>query len=76
MIITFEKGKLYRVPAKFADKKEWKKELRHKSGTTYSFRSDGHAFEVTFNMEDGKVTGFDQEFGEREEKAFGGWTKK
>ncbi|MBQ1886887.1 MAG: hypothetical protein II157_06775, partial [Bacteroidales bacterium] len=76
VIITFEKGKLYRVPAKFADKKEWKKELRHKSGTTYSFRSDGHAFEVTFNMEDGKVTGFDQEFGEREEKAFGGWTKK
>ena len=76
IIITYEKGKLYRIPAKFKGVKEWKKELKHKSGTTYVFRSDGHGFEVTFNMEDGKVTGFDQEFGEGEEKAFGGWTKK
>lgn len=76
IIITCEKGKLYRIPAKFKGRKEWKKELKHKSGTTYVFRSDGHGFELTFNMKDGKVTGFDQEFGEREEKAFGGWTKK
>ena len=61
---------------KYADKKEWKKELKHKSGTTYVFRSDGHGFELTFRMEDGKVTGFDQAFGEGEEKAFGGWTRK
>lgn len=76
IIITYEKGKLYRIPAKFKGVKEWKKELKHKSGTTYVFRSDGHGFELTFNMEDGKVTGFDQEFGEGEEKAFGGWTRK
>ena len=76
IIITYEKGKLFRIPAKYAGVKEWKKELKHKSGTTYIFRSDGHGFELTFRMEDGKVTGFDQEFGEGEEKAFGGWTRK
>ncbi|MBP5229153.1 MAG: hypothetical protein J6Z32_03300 [Bacteroidales bacterium] len=76
IIITWEKGKLYHQPAKYQDVKEWKKPLKHKSGTTYTFRSDGHGFDVTFIMEDGKVTGLKQEFGEGEEKSFGGWTRK
>ena len=76
IIITWEKGKLFHQPAKYKDVKEWKKPLKHKSGTTYTFRSDGHGFEVTFVMENGKVVGLNQEFGEREEKAFGGWTRK
>ena len=76
IIITCEGGKLFWQPSKYLDRKEWKKPLKHKSGNTYTFRSDGKAFDLTFRVEDGKVTGLDQQFGEREEKTFGGWTRK
>lgn len=70
--VTLEDGALYiRV-----GKQGWKKELKHVSGTEYNFRSDGHGFPVTFNMnkKGNKALSFDLDFGEDED--FGPWTRK
>ena len=76
IVITCQDGKLFWQPSKYLDNPQWKKPLKHKSGNTYNFRSDGRGFDVTFKVQDGKVVGLDQQFGEREERTFGGWTRK
>ena len=73
IIIRQRNNTLYYLPAKYKDMPQWEKPLKHKSGTTYTFRSDGHAFEITFNIENGRVVGLTREFGNQEENSFGGW---
>lgn len=57
-------------------KQGWKRELKHVSGTEYTFRSDGHTFPVVFNLnkKGNKAISFDLDFGEEEN--FGPWIRK
>lgn len=72
--ITLEKGELYIA----IGKKGYKNPLKHIEGSKYEFRSDGHAFPVSFAMTgDGRrATGFEVEFNYGEEEDFGGWIRK
>ncbi|MGM9774777.1 MAG: serine hydrolase [Candidatus Egerieousia sp.] len=76
--ITKENGSLYFELGKRKGQPGFKNVLKHVNGNTYRFRSDGHAFNVTFKVcqKSGNVKGLSLEFGEGEEKSFGGWMKQ
>lgn len=71
-LITMEKGELYIT----VGPKGWKNKLVHKKGNKFSFRSDGHSFPVTFeiNPDNGKAISLDIDFGYGEN--FGKWIKQ
>lgn len=89
LFITYEEPRLFIEFGKKKGEPGYKNELKHISGTTYEFRCDGYAFQVTFqltdydaipNIEDRAVakpvTGLKMTFGCGEESYFGGWTKE
>lgn len=76
--ITREDGSLYFELGKRKGQPGFKNIMKHVSGNRYTFRCDGHAFYLTFNIckKSGNVKGLTFEFGEGEEKSFGGWAKE
>lgn len=70
--VTLENEELYITIGKY----NWKHKLTHVSGNEYSFRSDGHAFPITFelNKRGNKALSFTIDFGYDEN--FGPWINK
>ena len=46
--IVLSNGRLY---VQLHNKKAWKRELSHVNGNVFSFRADGHEFEITFHFD-------------------------
>jgi CubicO group peptidase (beta-lactamase class C family) len=70
--VTLEEGDLYIT----VGPQGWKHSLIHSNGDSFSFRSDGHAFPLTFKFDKKrkKVTALEIDFGYEEN--FGDWIKK
>lgn len=72
--VSLEDGDLYIK----IGKKGWKHKMTHVNGNTFSFRSDGHEFPVTFTMDEKGKKGVSLlvEFGYGEENDFGPWERE
>lgn len=70
-LVSLKEGKLYIK----VGKQGWEHELKHVSGNTYNFRSDGAGFDVKFSFDgkNEKASSFEIDFGEGED--FGPWTR-
>ena len=69
--VTLENGDLYLTIGKY----NWKNKLSHSNGNTYTFRSQGHTFPITFVYEKNlkEASGFDIDFDGDEN--FGLWKR-